>query len=474
MPTIKLKAFTLLERVRTQSPVIHHLTNWVTIYDCAQVVKVLGASPVMAHAPEEVEEMVQLAAALVLNIGTLTVEVVEAMKLAARAANAKGIPVILDVCGAGATSFRDRTCFELLDEARIDLIKGNASEVARISGAQVRTKGVDAAPVEMDLEAVALSLALRRKCTVVITGPEDLVVDGSRRFVVKNGHPLMSRVVGTGCMAASVIGTFAAVEPDLALAAAAGLICFNVAGELAAELSPGPGSFKVKLFDCLDALDEPTLADAAAGERVRGYYFITEAALSRAGNLSDVAAAVAAGVRVVQYRQKQGLTCDLVAEARQLRQLCRHIRFLVNDRVDLALEVGADGVHLGQEDFSYYEARNLLGPDKIIGVTVHNVAEALAAQAAGADYLGVSPIFSHRHQGRRRRPHRGGAPGRDSPAGDPPPGGHRRHHPGQCAGGHRGRGRRSVRHRRGGDANGRRSGNREVPGIVLAARPWGK
>ena len=96
MPTIKLKAFTLLERVRTQSPVVHHLTNWVTIYDCAQVVKVLGASPVMAHAPEEVEEMVQLASALVLNIGTLTVDMVEAMKLAAQSANAKGIPVILD------------------------------------------------------------------------------------------------------------------------------------------------------------------------------------------------------------------------------------------------------------------------------------------------------------------------------------------------------------------------------------------
>ena len=126
MPTIKLKAFTLLERVRAQSPVIHHLTNWVTIYDCAQVVKVLGASPVMAHAPEEVEEMVQLAAALVLNIGTLTVEVVRAMKLATQSANAKGIPVVLDVCGAGATAFRDRMGFELLDEAKIDLIKGNA------------------------------------------------------------------------------------------------------------------------------------------------------------------------------------------------------------------------------------------------------------------------------------------------------------------------------------------------------------
>jgi thiamine-phosphate pyrophosphorylase len=127
---------------------------------------------------------------------------------------------------------------------------------------------------------------------------------------------------------------------------------------------------------------------------VRGYYFITEAILSRAGNLSDVAAAVAAGVRVVQYRQKQGRTGDLVAEARRLREICRGTRFLINDRVDLALEVGADGVHLGQEDMSYPSARKLLGPEKIIGVTVHDVAEALAAQAWGADYLGVSPIFS--------------------------------------------------------------------------------
>jgi thiamine-phosphate pyrophosphorylase len=127
---------------------------------------------------------------------------------------------------------------------------------------------------------------------------------------------------------------------------------------------------------------------------MKGYYFITDASLSRAGNLSDVAAAMAAGVRVVQYRRKQGRTPDLVAEARQLQPLCRQTWFLVNDRVDVALEVNADGVHLGQEDLSCLEARKLLGPDKIIGVTVHNVAEALAAQAGGANYLGVSPIFS--------------------------------------------------------------------------------
>jgi thiamine-phosphate pyrophosphorylase len=127
---------------------------------------------------------------------------------------------------------------------------------------------------------------------------------------------------------------------------------------------------------------------------MRGYYFITDANLSRAGNWRDVTCALAAKVRVVQYRRKEGRIAALVAEARSLREICRGIRFVVNDLVDVALEVAADGVHLGQGDLSYLEARKLLGPGKIIGITVHNVAEALAAEAAGADYLGVSPIFA--------------------------------------------------------------------------------
>jgi hydroxyethylthiazole kinase len=159
---MKASAYDLLDRVRQQKPVVHHLTNWVTIYDCAQVVKTLGASPVMAHAPEEVAEMAQIASALVLNIGTLTVEFVEAMKLAAQSANRKGIPVILDVCGAGATALRDQKCLELLNEVRIDVIKGNASEVARISGASVKTRGVDSTEVGGDLALLAKALAKQR------------------------------------------------------------------------------------------------------------------------------------------------------------------------------------------------------------------------------------------------------------------------------------------------------------------------
>jgi hydroxyethylthiazole kinase len=261
LSTVALKPspFELLDRVRRQKPVVHHLTNWVTIYDCAQVVKILGASPVMAHAPEEVAEMAQIASALVLNIGTLTIGMVEAMKLAARSANQKGIPVVLDACGAGATALRDSKCLELLSEARIDLIKGNASEVARISGENVKTRGVDAVDVGGDLVLLAQRLAVQRKAAVVITGKVDIATDGKATYLVENGHPMMTHVVGTGCMAASIIGAFAAVEHNLSLAAASALACYGIAAELAADQSPGPAAFKDRLFDSLYSLDKATV-----------------------------------------------------------------------------------------------------------------------------------------------------------------------------------------------------------------------
>ena len=255
MPT----AYDLLERVRQQQPIVHHLTNWVTIYDCAQVVKTLGASPVMAHAAEEVAEMSQIASALVLNIGTLTVDFVEAMKRAARSANQKGIPVVLDVCGAGATALRDRKCLELLNEVRIHVIKGNASEVARVGGEGVKTRGVDATEVGGDLARLARRLADQRKAAVVITGEVDIVTDGKKTYRIGNGHLMMTHVVGTGCMAASVIGAFAAIERDLGLAAACALSVYGIAAEVAATKAAGPATFKERLFDCLYALDRETV-----------------------------------------------------------------------------------------------------------------------------------------------------------------------------------------------------------------------
>jgi hydroxyethylthiazole kinase len=263
-----MEAYPFLRAVREKRPLVHHLTNWVTIYDCAQVVKSLGASPVMAHAPEEAADMSGLASALVLNIGTLTSDFIASMKQAAHAANNRGIPVVLDVCGAGATPFRDRKSSELMEETRIDIIKGNASEIARIAGKDVKTRGVDAGEVGTDLREIAGSLARERNCTVVITGREDIVADAGRLFVVGNGHEMMSHVVGTGCMAASVIGAFAGASPhDITAAAAAALSCFGIAAELASSGSAGPASFKQHLFDSVHTLSRE---DVAGRQKVSG------------------------------------------------------------------------------------------------------------------------------------------------------------------------------------------------------------
>jgi hydroxyethylthiazole kinase len=252
-----MNIYSFLQAVRDKRPLVHHITNWVTIFDCAQVVKSFGASPVMAHAPEEAEAMTGLGSALVLNIGTLTTDIVDTMKLSAVAANRKGIPIVLDVCGAGATAFRDRKCLEILDAAKIDVIKGNGSEIARVAGQASQTKGVDAGEVAADLREVAVSLSAARSCTVVITGAEDIVAGQGKVFLVRNGHPMMANLVGTGCMAASVIGTFAGATPEqIPEAAAAGLACYEIAAEQAVKKSDGPSSFRQQLFDCIFRLDE--------------------------------------------------------------------------------------------------------------------------------------------------------------------------------------------------------------------------
>jgi hydroxyethylthiazole kinase len=246
-----MDVFSLLKKVRETKPLVHHITNWVTIYDCANIVKVFGASPVMAHAKEEVADMAGIASSVVLNIGTLTTPVIEAMIIAGKTANDKGIPVTLDACGAGATQFRDSECEKILSGVRVSIIKGNVSEIARLAGEDTRTKGVDAGEVNKDVLGIARNLAKRRNATVVITGKEDIVADTKSAYIVRNGCEMMTHVVGTGCMATSVIGTFAAVTTNLVEAAVAGLCCYEIAAELALLESHGPGTFKEKLFDAV-------------------------------------------------------------------------------------------------------------------------------------------------------------------------------------------------------------------------------
>jgi hydroxyethylthiazole kinase len=248
-----------LSRIKALKPLVHHITNWVTIYDCANVTRCIGALPVMAHASEEVEDMTGIANALVLNIGTLTPSLVRSMLLAAKRANEKKIPVVLDAVGAGATKLRTAKAKEILEKVRVDIIKGNAGEIATLAGAKAEVKGVESMGIEGERKDIARTLAKKYKATVVMTGKEDIVSDGRRTYVVANGHAMMGSIVGTGCMATSVIGAFAAVENDYAKAAAYALVCFGIAGEIAAEKIRGPGSFKERFYDELYNLDENTI-----------------------------------------------------------------------------------------------------------------------------------------------------------------------------------------------------------------------
>lgn len=249
----------IFERVRREKPLVHHLTNWVTIYQCANMTRAFGAFPVMAHAIEESAEMAGIASALVLNIGTLTPGMVHSMIAAGQKANDIGIPVVFDAVGVGATALRNEKAAEILDSVHVDIIKGNASEIAKLAGEDVVTRGVETTDVEADLIHTAGKLAKSRNATVVVTGVEDVVTDGTATCIVRNGHEMMGAVVGTGCMAASVIGAFAGVERDYVKAAAAALVCYEVAGELAAKTANGPGSMLSGLYDEVYTLDSGTI-----------------------------------------------------------------------------------------------------------------------------------------------------------------------------------------------------------------------
>jgi hydroxyethylthiazole kinase len=251
----------LLKTIRETKPLIHHITNWVTIYDCANMTRAFGALPVMAHAPEECADMTKISSALVLNIGTLTYELIDAMILSATAANEKKIPVVLDAVGVGATKFRDEMAAKILNSVHIDIIKGNYSEIAKLAGENAETKGVEATSIDADPKQVAKEFAKSRSSVVVMTGKEDIISDGKKTFIVKNGHELMGSIVGTGCIAASVIGIFASVNPNYCEASKDALCYFGVAGELAAEKSNGSGSFKVNLYDEVFNLSDEKVED---------------------------------------------------------------------------------------------------------------------------------------------------------------------------------------------------------------------
>ncbi len=237
--------------IREKAPVVHSITNYVVMNSTANALLALGASPVMAHAEEEMEEMVGIASALVINIGTLSPAWIRAMFRAAEAARKKGIPIVLDPVGAGATSYRTRTARELIKAVPPEIIRGNASEIMALLGSHVKTKGVDSS-ASSDA-AVDLGRALHAECgaVVCISGETDYTIGRAGIIKGRNGHIMMTRVTGLGCTASALCGAFAAVTPDPAVAAAEAMVVMGIAGEIAVSGSAGPGSLQVNFLDAL-------------------------------------------------------------------------------------------------------------------------------------------------------------------------------------------------------------------------------
>jgi hydroxyethylthiazole kinase len=258
-----------LETLRERKPLVHQITNYVVMNETANATLAIGALPVMAHATEEVEEMTGLASALVLNIGTLSERWIDAMLLAGSAASGRGIPVVLDPVGAGATAYRTETARRILDVVGVTVLRGNPGEVATLVGTEAEVRGVES--IAAGLEPAELAREAGRRLGVVasVTGPVDHVSDGERVLTVANGDPLLAIVTGTGCISSALTGCFLATKPDAPLEAAAeALAALGVAAEDAAAVASGPGTFHASLYDGLHALDPATLDGRARIEAV--------------------------------------------------------------------------------------------------------------------------------------------------------------------------------------------------------------
>lgn len=249
---IKKEIGEILVALRKKQPLVHHITNYVTVNDCANMTLAIGGSPVMADDIGEVEEMVSYASSLVLNMGTLNARTITSMLVTGKKAKELGIPVVFDPVGVGATTLRTATAKKIIEEVGPDVIRGNMSEIKILAGLGVEIKGVDSIADEGDGVEVARVLSHRLGCVIVITGKQDIIASGDQICRIDNGHPRLSQVTGTGCMATSLIGSFCAATANYFLGAIGGIITMGLAGELAeASLQnmDGIGTFRVRLFD---------------------------------------------------------------------------------------------------------------------------------------------------------------------------------------------------------------------------------
>jgi hydroxyethylthiazole kinase len=247
-------------RIRETSPLVHSITNYVVMNTTANALLALGASPIMAHAEQEMHDIVNIADALVINIGTLSDPWIQSMFRAAQKAKERNIPIILDPVGAGATGYRTQTVRDLIKAVPPTIIRGNASEIMAISGGDARTKGVDSADLSEAAVDNAQQLFSTTGSVICISGEIDYILGGDDIIKVKNGHSLMTRVTGLGCTATALCGAFAVVNDHYQVAAAHAMTVMGITGEIAAEISHGTGSMQMNFLDTLYQLSKENMS----------------------------------------------------------------------------------------------------------------------------------------------------------------------------------------------------------------------
>lgn len=264
---------TYIERIRETKPLIHNITNIVVANFTANGLLALGAKPIMANSIEEVAEITSISDALVLNMGTLHQQQLEAMLLAGRNANKHSIPIVLDPVGVGASLFRTSSAHKLLQQINITYIRGNAAEIANVIGKTEDIKGVETGTVRGDVVEIAKGAAQRLQTVIILTGKADIITDGTTTYKVYNGHPLLTKVTGTGCLLSAVIGAFASITTVNALQlAVAAVTYYGIAAELAVNKTSeqGPGSFQIEFLNQLSKVNDNTLQQLSSFERIGG------------------------------------------------------------------------------------------------------------------------------------------------------------------------------------------------------------
>lgn len=392
--------------LRDKKPLIEQVTNYVTINDCANVTLAIGASPVMGDGFEEVDQMTMISDALVINYGVINGASLKTMIKAGKTANKHNIGIVLDPVGVGATQFRNEAIVDLLTQVHPTIIKGNASEIMSLSGMNTQSKGVDSSADSLEAIDAALKVARDHRCVCAVTGRIDIITDG--RYIVKiyNESNLLSYITGTGCMITSLAASFLGGGASPLVSAVGGILAMSIAGEEAAirenEENNGIASYREDVMNNIYKFNQYSIRDLAniEVEKVEykyPLYLVTDEKACKGKDFYEsVEASIRGGAKIVQLREKNMDTRDFFKRALKLKEIChKHgVDFVINDRLDIAIAVDADGVHLGQSDMPIQKAKEILGHKKIIGISAKNMEEALEAQKYGADYIGVGAIFA--------------------------------------------------------------------------------